>query len=177
MDYLKTIRWTLYTTGGILILLGILSFFFPEASLMTLAVCVGVGFILAGINNLVPYFSLRGSPFRPAWLLPQGILDILLGVLMLTRIGLTSFMIPVLLGFWMIFTSVLRLSFCLQLRRAGLRKWWLMPVSAIAMLFCSLVMISSPVAGVLVVSWSIGTALVCAGLVMLAEARLIYKGR
>ena len=72
MDSLKSMRWTLITSGVILIVLGIVSFFFPLASLMTLAFFIGIGFVVAGINHLVPYFSMRGSPLRPGWLLWQG---------------------------------------------------------------------------------------------------------
>ncbi len=173
-DYLKSMRWTLFTTGGILILLGIVSCFHPLASLMSFAFFIGIGFVVAGINHLVPYFTMRGSSYRPSWLLPQGILDILLGVLMLTRIGLTTLMIPVLLGFWVMFMGVLRLYSSFQLKRAGLKKWWILLISGVLLLLCALMVISSPILGALLVTWLIGAMFICAGAAAIAEGRLIY---
>lgn len=173
-DYLKSMRWTLFTTGGILILLGIISFFHPLASLMSLALFIGIGFVVAGINHLVPYFTMRGSAYRPSWLLPQGIIDILLGVLLLTRIGMTTLMIPLMLGFWVMFMGVLRLYSSFQLKRAGLQNWWLLLVSGIVLIVCSLVVLSSPIVGALFVTWLIGGMFICAGAAAIAEGKLIY---
>lgn len=174
MDHMKSVRWTLFTTGGILILLGLISFFHPAASLMSLAFFIGIGFVVSGINNLVPYFTLRGTPFRPPWLLPQGILDLLLGVIMLAKIGVTTLMIPIMLGFWVMFMAVLRMIDSFRLRRAGFRKWWLIFVGGIALLLCSLMVLSSPALGALFVTWLIGAMFICAGVMAIAEGKLIY---
>ena len=61
LDSKKTLRWTLYFTGGILIVLGLWAMTYPVEALMSLAFFLGVGFVLAGINHLVPCFSLRGD--------------------------------------------------------------------------------------------------------------------
>lgn len=175
MDYLKSMRWTLYTTGGIFILLGIVSFFHPLASLMSLAFFAGIGFLVAGINHLVPYFTMRGSALRPGWLLPQGILDVLLGLVMLTKIGLTTLMIPILLGLWVLFTAVLRLVVSFRLRAAGLKRWWMMLISSVVLFLSSLVMLSSPIVGAFIITWLIGGMFVCAGFAIIAEGKLIYS--
>ena len=61
-DSKKTLRWTLYFTGGILVVLGLWAMTYPIEALMSLALYLGIGFVLAGLNHLVPCFSLRGDP-------------------------------------------------------------------------------------------------------------------
>ena len=90
LDSKKTLRWTLYFTGGILIVLGLWAMTYPVEALMSLAFSLGVGFVLAGINHLVPCFSLRGDPMYPRWMLVQGVLDLLIGIVMLMRLGVTA---------------------------------------------------------------------------------------
>ncbi len=67
----KTARWTCYTAGGIFILLGIFSILHPFWALASTAILMGTGFLLSGINNLVPYFSMKNGAERPKWLLPR----------------------------------------------------------------------------------------------------------
>ena len=98
LDSKKTLRWTLYFTGGILIVLGLWAMTYPVEALMSLAFSLGVGFVLAGINHLVPCFSLRGDPMYPRWMLVQGVLDLLIGIVMLTHLGVTAFMIPIMVA-------------------------------------------------------------------------------
>lgn len=175
MDSLKSMRWTLYTTGAILIVLGVIAIFHPLASILSLAIFIGVGFIIAGINHLIPYFSMRGNPLRPGWLLPQGILDILLGVIMLTRIGMTSLMIPIVFGIWMLFASGMRVYVSFRLKSQGFRKWWIMLLSGLLLLLCGLAMIANPFVGFVAVTSMIAAALIGAGLLAIAEGRLIYS--
>ncbi|MDR1731109.1 MAG: DUF308 domain-containing protein [Synergistaceae bacterium] len=175
IDYMKTMRWTLCTTGAILIVLGILSFFHSLETLFSLAFFVGAGFLITGVNHLIPWFSMKGSPLRPLWLLPQSVLDILLGLLMLIRPGLTAFMIPVALGCWILLMAFLRFFSAFQVRRAGLSRWWMMLLSAVALVFCGMMMIASPLAGVAVVTWLVGSSFIGAGLLAIAEGRLLYS--
>lgn len=174
MDCLKSMRWTLFTTGAILILLGIFSLLRPAASLISLAFFIGIAFIASGINHLVPYFTMKGDPLRPAWLLPEGILDILLGVILLAKIGVTAFMIPILLGAWVMFMGIIRLIAAFKLRAAGLKKWWLMLVSGAMLVLWSFAMISSPLLGALMVTYMIGSMFIFAGLLVIAEGKMIY---
>ncbi|MDR3229832.1 MAG: DUF308 domain-containing protein [Synergistaceae bacterium] len=173
-DYLRTMRWTLYTTGTILIALGVVSFLHPLASLMSLAFFIGIGFVITGVNHLIPWFSMRESSIRPFWLLPQGIADLLLGGVMLARIGVTTLMIPVMLGFWVMLMAGLRFFTAFQIRRAGMKNWWMSLFSAAALLVCALVVIASPVIGALIITGLIGFAFICAGLLAIVEGRLIY---
>ncbi len=173
-NFNKTARWTFYTSGAILILLGLVAFLNPMLSAVTLGVCMGIGFLLAGFNNLVPYFSMRDNPLRPKWLLPLAILDIALGALFLTRIGLALFTLSTLLGCWVFFVGAMRLWMSFQIKAMGNAKWWLMTASGALLLLCALVLLFNPFAAMFAVTLIVGFVLIVAGLLIIAEGKLIY---
>lgn len=173
-DFNRTARWTFYTTGVILILLGTAAFFNPMLSAVSMGFCMGIGFLIAGLNNLVPYFSMRGNPDRPNWLLPLGILDIALGVLFITRIGLAVFTLSTLLGIWALVVGGLRLWMSFQVKATGNKKWWLMAANGALMLLFALLLFSNPFAAVFAMTFLAGVVLVVSGCVIIAEGRLIY---
>lgn len=170
----KTARWTFYTTGGILIILGILLLFNPLFSAAALGLCAGIGFLTAGLNNLVPYFSMKGNPLRPKWLLPLGVIDLVMGILFITRIGLAAFTVSTLLALWIFAVGVMRIWMSLQIRAAGNKKWWIPAGGGALFLLCALTLFSNPFAAVFAVTFVSGTALIAVGCVIIAEGKLVY---
>jgi uncharacterized membrane protein HdeD (DUF308 family) len=176
VDYLKTMRWTLFTTGAVLCVLGVLALLYPLASILSLALFIGVGFIVAGLNHLVPYFSMRGHDMRPRWLLPQGILDVLLGVLMVTHTGLTVELIFSLLGGWVLFMGILRIAGAFRLKELGFGRWWVALLNGFLLIAWGALLLSSSFFTLLLTMWLISSGFICAGLLVIAEGRLIYAG-
>lgn len=176
-DFNKTARWTFYTAGAIFILLGVLSLLHPFLALVSVAVFMGIGLIITGINNLVPFFTMKGNPLRPKWLLPMGILDILFGFLFISRIGLAIFTLSTLLGLWVLLVGCLRLYIAYEIKSAGVTKWWWMLVSAVLMLLAAAVLLSHPVAAVLGVAMLTGLSLIGVGALSIAEGRILYPAR
>ncbi|MDR1516124.1 MAG: DUF308 domain-containing protein [Synergistaceae bacterium] len=179
MDYSfnKTARWTFYTAGAILVFIGTLSILNPLITLISTAVSMGVGFLLAGANYLVPYFSMKKHPQRPKWFLLLGVADMLFGVLFITKIGLAILALSTLLGAWMLLTGALRLYASLLIRSTGAPKWWIMTVSAVLTLILSFLLLSNPTVEGLFLSTLVGVSLVAAGALFIAEGRMIYPAK
>ena len=175
MNSMKTLRWTLYLTGGILILLGLWSLFYPLEALLSLAIYLGIGLCLSGVNHLLPCFSLRGEALYPRWFLFLGIMDLIVGVLMLTRIGLTAFMIPMVVAAWLCWIGLVRLVTCIRLRSLHLRGWWIMLLSSLALIACSCAMFLSPLVGWLSVVAILSSTLIAAGALNILEGRMIFR--
>lgn len=170
----KTARWTFYTTGGILIILGIILLLNPLFSAAALGICAGIGFLIAGLNNLVPYFSMRDNPLRAKWLLPLGVIDLVIGALFITRIGLAAFTISTLLALWIFSVGVIRLWMSFQIKAAGNGKWWMTMASGALLLLCALTLFSNPFAAAFAVTFVAGIVLIMVGCVVIAEGRLVY---
>ena len=172
--YNKTARWTCYTAGCIFILLGFFSVLHPFWALASTAILMGIGFLLSGINNLVPYFSMKDIPERPKWLLPMAIIDIAFGLFFLSHIGLAIFTLSTLLGAWVILGGCVRAYTAFQLKSVGAERWWLMLVSAILMIAVGAVLLANPFAAAVWVAVLVGSTLVGAGLLSIAEGRTFY---
>jgi uncharacterized membrane protein HdeD (DUF308 family) len=175
-DFNKTARWTFYTAGVIFVLLGILLLIFPLFVIASTAVFMGVGFLLAGVNNLVPYYSMRKNPMRPKWFLLLGAVDLVFGLLFLSNIGLAIFAVTTLLGAWVMAVGCLRVYMSFQAKAYGARKWWVMLLSAAMMLLISAALLSNPLVGAVSIGLLTGLSFITVGVIIISEGRLIYPG-
>jgi uncharacterized membrane protein HdeD (DUF308 family) len=176
-DFNKTARWTFCTAGAILVFIGILAILNPLITIVSTAVSMGIGFLLAGANYLVPYFSMRNNPLRPKWLLPLGVIDIVFGVLFITNIVLAMLALSTMLGAWMLLAGCLKLYASFAVKAAGARKWWMMTISAVLMLALSCLLLSNPAVEGLFLALLAGSSLTASGILLIAEGRVIYPGR
>ncbi len=170
-DFQKTVRWTAYTAGAIMIVLGALSVMRP---LVVPSVYLGVGFLLAGLNNLVPYFSMKANPLRPAWLLPCGVLDVFFGLFFLSHQALAIFTLSTILGAWILLAAGMRAYAAFDLRKAGVAKWWFSLLNACVMLLAAVLLLSNPFAAAFAASLLAGCTLILLGALLIAEGRIAY---
>ena len=170
----KTARWTFYTAGGLMIFMGVFSLLHPMVALVSTAVLLGVGFIIAGLNSLVPYFTIKDPAIRPKWLLPLGIVDLAFGLIFISHIGLAVFTVTTLLGVWVGLAGALRLYIAFQLKSAGVAKWWIMLASGALMLIAAFLLLTNPIVAAIGVAMITGASLIGAGCLMIAEGRILY---
>jgi uncharacterized membrane protein HdeD (DUF308 family) len=106
--------WLLLIKGIILIGLSFLIFKHTEKSIMTVSLFLGGGLIIMGITLLI--ISLELKKILENWTsrLAEGIMDIVFGFFLLIHPGLTAAVIPIFIGFWIIFYGVLMLTSALQ---------------------------------------------------------------
>lgn len=172
---MKTMRLTLYTTGVILAVLGIWSMTYPTATLLSLAFFLGIGFVLSGINHILPFFTLSKAESRPAWLLALGLADLLIGIIMLMKLGLTAFMIPIALAVWFCFTGIVRIWGAFAVKRLKLKGWWLILLNGLMMILLSALVFFSPFLGFLSVAILLGSALIFSGIMITYEAYYVFR--
>lgn len=173
-DINRTGRWTLYAAGAILIFMGALAILEPLYAVVSASVFMGFGFLLSGVNNLIPYFTTKNDPLRPKWLLPLGIIDIVLGVFFLSHIWAAMFAITTLVGVWLLLTGCMRIYAASAVRGAGAQKWWLVLLNGVILILASAVLLSNPVSATVGMAWLAGIALVGTGVLMIAEGRVVY---
>lgn len=91
--------------GIIMILLAILMFVSPEGALLTYAVFIGIGFIVAGIVRIFQGFSAKGVD-NWGWIVFEGALDLIVGFILVAHPALTASILPFIIGFWATFYGV-----------------------------------------------------------------------
>ncbi|MDR1137792.1 MAG: hypothetical protein LBK91_05665 [Synergistaceae bacterium] len=167
----KTLRWTLFTDGGIIVIVGVLGLMERMFSGISPPVVVGAGLATAGVNYFVPYFSLKNCKFRPIWLMAIGAVDVIFAALFLFRIGLLFFPLPVLLGMWMIFAACTRAYMAYSNCRAGIAKWWITAVSCAYMIFASAAVMAGTAQPMPLLSWN---AVIMTGVFIINEGRKLF---
>ena len=168
----KTVRWTLFTDGAVIILIGALGALYPVLRAPSPQTTIGLGLIVSGLNYLVPYFSLKNSPIRPLWFVIVGVLNTVFGVLFFARVGLMLFRLPILAGMWMIFAACARAIMTFENFRFGIGKWWITLTVGAYFLFASAAMMTNTTDAVSIPSWS---AMIVSGLFIINEGRKLFE--
>lgn len=104
--------------------------------------------VVAGIVNVFWAFANREWNDSWGWSLARGLLEILFGVwLLLMPLPLVTTMLIYVVGFWMLFHSVLGICEASELSGIGVRGWgWLLACNILS-LICSFVFLAAPVYG------------------------------
>jgi uncharacterized membrane protein HdeD (DUF308 family) len=167
----KAVRWTLFTDGGIIILIGALGALSAVLHLSSFPTIIGLGLLISGLNYLVPYVTLRKSTVRPRWFLYIGVLDVVFGTLFLTRVLLILFRLQWLIGTWMIFAACARACMAFENFRAKIGKWWITLTVGAYLLFAAAAMMSNTSDTVSITSWS---AMIVSGVFIINEGRKLF---
>lgn len=101
MENSKTTNWYIVLIKGIImILLAVLIFQSPAGALLTYVIYIGIGFAVAGIVRIVQGFQAKGTVPAWGWIVFEGLMDIVLGFILLAHPGLTAAALPFIMGFW-----------------------------------------------------------------------------
>jgi|GEM_PF-3557153 len=92
--------WTVGMKGGIAILLGIAVLFFPGLAVVTLMTFLGLALVIGGLFFLLGFVFNRGVVSQPALWLSEGLLDLVVGALILSYPDISARIFILILGLW-----------------------------------------------------------------------------
>lgn len=124
-------NWSIIIPGILLIFFGALCAFYPGITLLSVTFIAGAGFVFAGIVNIVSYVRERKMMGLSGWYVAYGILDILIGLMLLIHPFATAYVIPWLIGAFVIAYSIVELASVIALRKELGSIWGVGLVSAI----------------------------------------------
>ena len=165
----KTSLW-LVISGVISLILGVVVIAYPTATLATLAIILGIGILATGVLQLASYFSYKEALKNPGWTLVAGILDIVIGLLLLFNPVATTLTIPFIIGFWALFASITRIAGSVTLKQLGFKNWWVALLIGILGIIIAFCILAHPVLGALLVTTYIGAFFIFWGVSALVEA-------
>jgi uncharacterized membrane protein HdeD (DUF308 family) len=167
----RTVRWTLFTAGAIIVLMGVLGALSPVLPAISTSFVMGWGLVVSGANYFVPYIALRASPSRPGWFFVLAVVDAVFGVLFLTRLGLVLFKFSALVGLWMVFIGCARVYMAYLNYKAHIPCWWItLTVCGYAAIAAAAVMANAS-DSLPLLSWN---ALIMTGLFIVNEGRKLF---
>jgi len=155
--------WALALRGVIAVLFGLLTFFIPGVTLISLVLLFGFYAILDGIFDIVSAMKAPGHHWP---LLVEGIVGIVAGIVTFMWPGITAMFLLYLIAFWAILTGVLEIVAGIRLREVIANEMLLILMGVISTLFGILIIIF-PGAGALAIIIWIGAYAVVFGIILI----------
>lgn len=124
--------------------LGVLLVAKPTFSVNAIGVICGILLSVFGVIKLVGYFS--NDPYRLAFQydMPFGIMLIVLGIIMLVNPGKLVSFICIVLGLWVLISSLFNIQTSLEAKKFGISQWWLVFVLSVIAAVWGLVLVFRP---------------------------------
>lgn len=165
--------WLLLLRGIAAVAFGVLTFIWPQISLVSLILVYGIYALVDGVLALIA--AIRGGGFAPRWWLALGgVVSILAAGVAFAWPGLTALVLVYLIGFWSILRGVLEIVGAIRLRNEIANEWSLGAAGALSVIF-GLILVFMPGAGALGLLWLIAAWAVLFGLLLIWVAFKVRK--
>ncbi len=153
-NLLSTIRsnvkyWWLYLINGIIFLIaGFVVFSNPFGSYVLLSIFFAVTLFVSGIFEISFAVSNRQHMYGWGWSLAAGIVDLVVGLLLMIYPSVSMAVIPIFLGFWFLFRGISTIVFSIQLSMEKIPNWGWLLVGGIILVMLSIFILDNPALGV-----------------------------
>lgn len=149
-------NWYLELIIGVLfIAVGVWAFMTPVTSYVALSIFFAITFLLTGIMKTSIAFSTRKDVEGWGWSFAGGIVDVLIGVLLVSTPSFTMIVLPFYIGFALLFRSSMAIGMSFELGRLKIPDWGLLLFFGILGLVLSFIMLRNPVfAGLTIVAYT-----------------------
>lgn len=166
-----TSRWGLVLFRGILaVVFGLLAFFFPAVILGFFVFLAGLFFIIDGISVFVLGLGSGADNRKPSGpLIIEGIIGVLIGLLFFIVPRISILAVALLFVVWFIAIGILRVIAAVRLRRQ-INNEWVLIIGGVASILVGLLLLFSPIIGILVLIQLIGIYVFIVGIFLIIFA-------
>jgi len=158
--------WALALRGLVAVLFGLLTFFLPGITLVTLVLLFGAYALVDGVFNVIAFFRVASHQWA---LLVEGVVGIIAGVLTFAWPAITAIALLYLIAFWAILTGIFEIVAGIRLRKTIANEWLLLLMGAVSLLFGLLILFAPGTGALAIVLW-IGAYALVFGIFLLALA-------
>lgn len=163
--------WRVIAVRGIAaIAFGLVTLVWPGLTVWALVLLFGVYAFVDGITALVAAFTNEpAARSRRGWLAVEGICGVVAGIVAFAWPSITALALLYLIAAWAIVTGVVEIGAAIEFRRV-IRDGWLLGLVGVASAVFGIVLMITPGAGALVITWLIGWYAVFFGVMLLMLA-------
>jgi len=156
--------WWFVVKGLLLIIAGIAIFSRPLEGYVGLSVLFSLVILGAGFSQI--FFASANRDVLPGWgwTLASGILDVIIGIYLLTFPLVTMATLPFILGFWLIFRSFYLVGMAFDLKTVGVADWGWLLFGGIVSTILGFFVLYYPGAGAVSIIYVSGSAFIIAGI-------------
>ena len=159
---IKNAKWNL-VAGIVMLILGIVIWFNPLGTMLALAAYIGIGFMLVGA-----FYVMASKDIKSGWYLLVGVLDLLVGLILIFNLGVTAASLPVILALWCLTIGAVQIIGAWEIKSYGLPWGWSAIMGAAGIVF-GLIILAYPMVGAVTISMVTGLYAVMFGILQLAE--------
>lgn len=157
--------WMEILLGILMVIMGIYSLANPVESLGVIVVAYAIVVIVNGIANFVMYCRLeRHGGFGSAMMIVSGVLNLLIGVLLLFNVGAGAIALGILFPIWFLIHCISRLSNMDFVKSVGSKfEYWVALIANILGLIFALMILFNPFAGAIALIYFVALYLLIEG--------------
>ena len=147
--------WLLLLRGIAAIAFGVLTFFWPGLTLVTLTLLWGAYALVDGVIAIWAAFNASGGDAGPRWWLGlSGVAGILAGFVTFYYTGTTTLVLLMFIAVWAIIIGTLQIWGAIALRKV-LQHEWLLILNGVLSIAFGVVLLAQPGTGALALAWTI----------------------
>jgi uncharacterized membrane protein HdeD (DUF308 family) len=156
--------------GAAAVVFGVLALIWPDLTLWALVSLWGAYALVDGISILVAVLrGVRAVEAHRGVHIFEGIVSIAAGLLTFIWPHITALVLLYVIAAWALITGALEVAAAIRLRRVITKEWMLGLIGALSVLF-AVVLVVTPGAGALAITWAIGWYALISGTLYLALA-------
>ena len=163
MNCLKQLRWNLILMALVFIALGVILIIWPTETLTTSCYILAALLIAVGVVSLISYMKKDISGIIYRYDLVVGLSCVLGGVLIIIKVEQLTDLIPVVLGFLVTISGILKIQNSIDMLRLGHGTWHVAFALAVINIVFGIVLLINPFAKEVLIT-CIGVALVYSGI-------------
>ncbi|WP_394939575.1 HdeD family acid-resistance protein [Psychromicrobium sp. YIM B11713] len=152
----RKLWWLVLIRGIFAVLLGAIALFSPQTTLVAFVLVFGAYAIVDGISAVVMAIGSRKEQRLWGWLVVEGIISVLAGLLAIAWPGLTALAVGFIIGFWAVLLGVIQIVQAFALKRELSGVWGWLLASGIISLLWGVFVLAVPGIGILTVLWVFG---------------------
>ena len=156
--------------GIIMAIMGVYVWFNPVATMVALALYLGIVFIVVGIGYVMASFR-----FDSGWDLFVGVLDILVGVIFVGNLGVTAASLPLIFALWCLAVGAIQVVVAYRFKKAALNWKWTLAAGILGIVFAFLIL-TYPALGVITITALMGAYILLYGVLEIAEYTTNNRG-
>jgi uncharacterized membrane protein HdeD (DUF308 family) len=145
MDYLKDLLkktgWASILESLIFAILGIILVWKTESIMAIISYVIGAIFIAIGIVKIITYVQTNEKNDLFNYELLFGIMAVVIGIIIITHTDMLSTMFGIIVGIWIVYSSIIRALSALKLRVINSNVWIYSLILAVIMFICGMYVI------------------------------------
>jgi len=159
--------WLLMLAGLLAIAAGICVFVFPVESYVTLSILFGILMLVTGAVQLVIASTSGNYLMMRGYIIVGGVLDVILGIFLCVYPGISLFLLPIMMGFWLMYHSFMIIALGGDMSTFKIPGNGMMILGGVLLLLLSIFVLVDPFSvGVVTVLTVAGAGLILLGVLM-----------